>query len=1048
MIVENVAGAVSPSAPTVLRTEPVEAGKGGKGGNFQITNAEFIAGVFPHLPEGAFVAVCSKSGNPDLGGWSCRRADQVAARLAAENNNYVGCASFYPGDDGSFRARKAQFAACHFLMLDDLGAKVPLDRLDGFELSWLIETSPGNYQGGIILAEPLTDGSEAERLLNAVIDAGLCDAGATGPLSRWARLPVAINGKPKYADEAGQPYQCRLTEWRPNNRYTLQEIADRLQLKLAPAERPKEAVGPSEPSDSNSYSFGDDGDSVLTPKAAKNPVVAALKARGLYKTPLGSGRHDITCPWVEEHTDTLDTGAAYFEPDEDYPVGGFCCQHSHRNKYHIRALLEFLGVRNAEARHKPLIRVVAGDLHRVVDAAEKELAARGRHYQAGGLIVSVSTDPTSGDTSIVPTSAPALTRELSIAATWEKYDGRVKDWARCDPPPRHVAILYDAQSYRYLPPLAGLARQPYFRERDGKLITRAGYDKIAQRFGVFDARQFLISDPTSDAARAALALLEDLLTEFHFVAATDKAAALAAIFTAVVRPTLPHAPAFHVRAPVFGSGKTYLCELIGAFAGAGGNAKVSYPMTSEEATKVILSLLLTSPACVEFDDMDTDWIPHGIIKRVLTAETITDRILGVSKVATVSTRTLFLGSGNNVGPIRDLLRRVLTIHVDPRCATPATITYRGSPVDAVRQRRGLYVAAVLTIIRAWRKAGSHRTEVDNIVTFGGAWSDYCRYPLMWLGHPDPATALLEQVRHDPDGDALSALMTEWRAAFGSTPTTVRSAVDAATRNHPNLLDSMREFPLEERGEINRSKLGWLLKKNANRIVGGFEFQRAEADGRTAWRVVAVKSPPLTPSPPFTPSILKNVAPPGGTSSQGENVSPAEDSKQATRDGALLALSRSDNISAKDAQSAIDHRLPAICQSKAAIGSMLQPCADSWLAENWKAYFDERASIAEFDGGLSRSQAEIRAFACCVVEWLNRNPTSSPAGRCFACNGREYSHDPLLPFGIGMAGCVWLHSHCQPSWYAGRKVEAVAALAAMGIVCPANFPDDFDKNGGV
>ncbi|MEF8716197.1 MAG: hypothetical protein V5B44_00080 [Candidatus Accumulibacter necessarius] len=87
--------------------------------------------------------------------------------------------------------------------------------------------------------------------------------------------------------------------------------------------------------------------------------------------------------------------------------------------------------------------------------------------------------------------------------------------------------------------------------------------------------------------------------------------------------------------------------------------------------------------------MDTDWIPHGTIKRMLTAEQITDRILGVSKTATVSTRTLFLGSGNNVGPIRDLLRRVLTIHIDPRCATPATMTYKGFPVDKVRQRRGL-----------------------------------------------------------------------------------------------------------------------------------------------------------------------------------------------------------------------------------------------------------------------------------------------------------------------------------------------------------------------
>ena len=604
-------------------------------------------------------------------------------------------------------------------------------------------------------------------------------------------------------------------------------------------------------------SIGNDADNVLTPKAAENPVVAALKARGLYKTPLGSGKHDMTCPWLHEHTDELDTGAAYFEPDDQFPVGGFCCQHSHRDKYHIRALLEFLGVCNAEARHKPVIRVVAGDLHRVVDAAEKELANRGRHYQAGGLIVSVSTDPASGDPSIVPTSLPALTRELSVAATWEKYDGRAQDWVRCDPPSRHTGILFDAQTFRYLPSLAGVARQPYFRESDGELITQPGYDKTAHRFGVFDARQFVIPDPTPDEARAALALLEELLTEFHFVAPTDKAAALAAIFTAVVRATLPHAPAFHVRAPVFGSGKTYLCELIGAFAGPGGNAKVSYPTTSEEATKVILSLLLTSPACVEFDDMDTDWIPHGTIKRMLTADAITDRILGVSKTATVSTRTLFLGSGNNVGPLRDLLRRVLTIHLDPRCATPATMTYKGSPVDKVRQRRGVYVAAVLTIIQAWRKAGSPRARVDSIVTYSGAWSDYCRYPLMWLGHPDPATALLEQVRHDPDADALCGLMTEWHAVFGSTPTTVRKAVEA---NQRNLLDAMREFPVEERGEINRSKLGWLLKKNANRIVGGFEFQQAEADGRKAWRVVAVESPPLTPSPPFAPSVEKTVTP--------------------------------------------------------------------------------------------------------------------------------------------------------------------------------------------
>ncbi len=825
---------------TASATDVEQADEPGEGKDFQITNVDFLAAIFPSIPEGAFAAVCTRRGDPDAKkGWLAERADMRVMKLDAGHNNYLNCSTFYPNSSGEFRAKKTGFAACHFIMLDDIGTKVPTTRLDGFELSWRIETSPGNYQGGIALAQPITDGPEAVRLLNAVITAGLCDEGSTGPQARWARLPVAVNGKPKHADADGNPFRCRLVEWRPDKKYTPQEIVDGLQLELAPAGRPKKTAKPSAPADGSARNISDDGDDVLTPKAAENPVVAAIKARGIYKTPLGSGKHDVTCPWVHEHTDQQDNGAAYFEPDELYPLGGFCCQHSHGGKYRVRQFLEFLGVRNTEARHKATIRVVSGDLSLVVDAAEKELAAGGKHYQAGGLIVSVSTDPITGDPAIVPTSAPALTRELSVVATWERYDGRAKDYVRTDPPARHASVLYDSQRFRYLPPLAGLARHPYFREGDGGLVTQAGYDKAAQRFGVFDERQFVIRDTTREGAREQLLMLEDLLAEFKFVSPTDKAAALSAFFTAVVRTTLPLAPGFHVRAPVFGSGKTYLCELIGALAGPGDNTKISYPTSSEEATKAMLAALLPGPSVIEFDDMVTDWIPYGTINRMLTAEHITDRILGVSKTGTVSTRTLFLGSGNNVGPIRDLLRRVLTIHIDPRCATPATKTYKSLPVDKVRRNRGAYVSAILTIIQAWRKAGSPKTNVANVASYGGAWADYCRHPLIWLDQPDPATALLEQIAHDPDADALSGLLIEWNAAFGKDLTTVRAAVEKAHVNDA-LLDAMRECPVEERGNINPNKLGWFLRKSANRIAGGYEFQRGEADGRIAW--AAVKAP--------------------------------------------------------------------------------------------------------------------------------------------------------------------------------------------------------------
>jgi hypothetical protein len=842
---------------TVFTPELEEGGKGGKageGGVFEITNAEFIAAAFHNLPDAAFAAVCTKSGDPGIGGWSAQRADKGIERLSVDYNNYINCSSFYAGEHDSLKARKNQFAAYHFLMLDDLGTKVPLERLADIDLSWLIETSPGNHQGGIILADPITDGDVAVRLLDAIIAAGLCDSGASGPSTRWSRLPVAINGKPKHASVAGVPFRCRLIEWRPEMRYTPGEIVALLGLELAPAERPKREA---KPSTATVRGMRDDTDDVLTPKAAENPVVNALKERGLYKTPLGSGKHDIICPWVHEHTDGLDTGTAYFEPDEFHPLGGFCCKHSHGDKFHILKLLEFLGIQSAEARHKSVIRIIPGDMALVVDAAEKELADRGGHYQSGGLIVSISTDPTSGDPSIVPVTLSALTKELSVAATWEKYDGRTKDWIRSDPPSKHVSILHDAQSFRHLLPLAGVVRQPYFRELDGLLVTQPGYDKTSKLFGVFDHRKFEMPAQTFEAALEAMAMLEELLTEFHFVKETDKAAALSAIFTAVVRQTLPYAPGFHVRAPAIGSGKSYLCDLIATFAGPGESAKVSYPSSSEEATKTILSLLLKNPAVINFDDMGTDWVPHGIINRMLTAEYITDRILGVSKTATVSTRTLFLGSGNNVGPVRDLLRRVLTIHVDARCATPATLTYKNYPVEKVRRQRGLYVAAVLTIISAWRKADSPHADVENIVSFGGTWSDYCRHPIIWLGYPDPATALLEQVKQDPDGDSLAGLMREWRRSFDSTFITVRKAVTVAKSSSQDLLDAMREFPIEEKGEINPSKLGRILKRYENRIIDGYEFQSGTADGRKAWGVIAAEPflitrlPPLPPLPPST-----------------------------------------------------------------------------------------------------------------------------------------------------------------------------------------------------
>jgi hypothetical protein len=125
-------------------------------------------------------------------------------------------------------------------------------------------------------------------------------------------------------------------------------------------------------------------------------------------------------------------------------------------------------------------------------------------------------------------------------------------------------------------------------------------------------------------------------------------------------------------------------------------------------------------------------------------------------------------------------------------------------------------------------------------------------------------------------------------------------------------------------------------------------------------------------------------------------------------------------------------LDMLSRHKAAVVALLRPGGDGWSAEDWWSFFDERADIAERNG-VARVQAEGRALACCVVEWLNHNFICSPPGRCLACGGGDYDHEPLLPFGIEPPGHAWLHSRCWPAWHAGRTSKAISALSSMGIL---------------
>jgi hypothetical protein len=62
-------------------------------------------------------------------------------------------------------------------------------------------------------------------------------------------------------------------------------------------------------------------------------------------------------------------------------------------------------------------------------------------------------------------------------------------------------------------------------------------------------------------------------------------------------------------------------------------------------------------------------------------------------------------------------------------------------------------------------------------------------------------------------------------------------------------------------------------------------------------------------------------------------------------------------------------LDLLSDNKAAIVALLRSGSDGCSEEDWQAFFDERAGIAEYDGGLPRDQAEASAFAQCIREQI-------------------------------------------------------------------------------
>jgi len=588
------------------------------------------------------------------------------------------------------------------------------------------------------------------------------------------------------------------------------------------------------------------------------------------------GKHHIRCVNEDEHTQGGPDGATFVVNASESANAGFVyhCRHGHCDGqdrlFFLRRMLEqgWLSVEDLidPAVHvggvapRPSIRFVAGELPSVVDAAEEALIrAELGIYQRGAFVVRpglVQVNVGGGQKIVVPhileVEDMALVEAMTLAAQWERFDGRSRKWVRIDAPNKVANAYRQRVGHWNLPVLSGLINAPTLRA-DGSLLSGPGYDPATGL--LLDLQGLTVPPippmPTIGAARTALRVLTDLIETLPFVDDASRSVALSAILTASIRRSLRTAPLHAFTAPVAGSGKSMLVDLASVIVTGREAAVMAQGKNEEEFEKRLGAMLLAGDQVIAIDNCEAP-ISSEFLCSMLTQTSVRARILGRSEAPELPASAFVTATGNNLVLVGDLTRRAILCRLDPKHERPELRRFECHPVVQARAHRGDCLVAALTILRAYHIAGKPNAP-DPPGSFEG-WSNWVRGALLWLDQADPVATMEELRAHDPRRDALLSVVTQWSEVIGDRPVSVRDVIERATEQRSDTAGPPTQHPKAsfvnpdfreallmvagDGGAINSRRLGKWLASHQGRIIENNQIVR---DGLSAgimrWRLV-------------------------------------------------------------------------------------------------------------------------------------------------------------------------------------------------------------------
>lgn len=257
--------------------------------------------------------------------------------------------------------------------------------------------------------------------------------------------------------------------------------------------------------------------------------------------------------------------------------------------------------------------------------------------------------------------------------------------------------------------LRGVTHTPMVR-RDGSVLTAAGYD-AASGYLYLPPPGLKVApvpeDPDPVQVETASRHLLLMIKDFPFATDDDRANYLGLLLTPLLRELAPPSyKMFGIGAHQPGSGKSLLAEVAGKIHGWVFRSDV--PEDEPEWRKATASILATTSAPLVVLDNVNGVLRSSVLAGLLTASgDIEDRELGKSSNLRFRNDRVWVVTGNNLSLGGDLVRRTITILIDPNMANPETRTEFAIPnLPAwVDEHRGDILWSLLVLIRAWVAAG-------------------------------------------------------------------------------------------------------------------------------------------------------------------------------------------------------------------------------------------------------------------------------------------------------------------------------------------------------